>query len=55
MKIENRFVSLCPKFNADSKTVFVFLLALKVFAFYYSFEGSKTHFTGVANVYMCIY
>ena len=32
--------SLCAEFNADSKTVFVFLLALIVFDFY-SFEGPE--------------
>ena len=31
-----------------------FFLALIVFDFY-SFEGSKTHFTGEANVYIYIY
>ena len=31
-----------------------YFLALIVFDFY-SFEGSKTHFTGEANVYICIY
>ena len=31
-----------------------FFLALIVFNFY-SFEGSKTHFTGEANVYVYIY
>ena len=39
-KIENRFVKLCAEFNADLKTVFVFLLALIVFDFY-SFEKKK--------------
>ena len=45
-----------PKFNADSYTAFVFLLALIVFDFY-SFGGSKTHFTGEAYIYIykCIY
>ena len=32
----------------------LFFLALIVFDFY-SFEGSKTHFTREANVYICIY
>ena len=49
MEIENRFVQFCADFNVDSKTVFVFFLALIVFDFY-SFEGSKTHFTGEANI-----
>ena len=31
-----------------------FFLALIVFDFY-SFEGSKTHFTGETNIYICIY
>ena len=39
-KIENRFVSLCAKFNADFKTVLVFFLALIVMDFY-SFENLK--------------
>ena len=45
LKIENLDLYFPTEFNADSKTVFVFLLALIVFDFY-SFEGSKTHFTG---------
>ena len=44
-KIENRDSKFCAEFDADSKTVLVFFLALIVFDFY-SFEGSKTHFTG---------
>ena len=46
----------CAEFDADSKTVLVFFLVLIVFDFY-SFEGSKMHFTGEANVciYICIY
>ena len=50
-KIENRDSKFCAEFDADSKTVLVFFLALIVFDFY-SFEGSKTHFTGEANVYI---
>ena len=50
-KIENRDSKFCAEFDADSKTVLVFFLALIVFHFY-SFEGSKTHFTGAANVYI---
>ena len=42
--------TFCAEFDADSKTVLVFLLALIVFDLF-SFEGSKTHFTGEANVY----
>ena len=37
-----------------SKLSLFFFLALIVFDFY-SFEGSKTHFTGEANVYNYIY
>ena len=44
----------CSEFDADSKTVLVFLLALIVFDLF-SFEGSKTHFTGDKYVYICIY
>ena len=50
-KIENRDTKFYAKFDADSKTVLVFLLALIVFDLL-SFEGSKTHFTGEANVYI---
>ena len=39
----------CAEFDADFKTVLVFLLALIVFDLF-SFEGLKTHFTGEANV-----
>ena len=39
LKIENLALSLRVEFNADSKTVFVFLLALVV-SDIYSFEGS---------------
>ena len=53
-KIENRHSKFCAEFDADSKTVLVFFLALIVFDFY-SFEGSKTHFTGEANVYIYAY
>ena len=55
-KIGIRSFVRIQKFDADSKTVLVFLLALIVFDFY-SFEGSKRHFTGEANVYIyaCIY
>ena len=55
-KIKNQDSKLCAEFDANSKTVLVFFLALIVFDFY-SFEGSKTHFTGEANVYIyiCIY
>ena len=49
MKIENRDTELCAEFDADSKTVLAFFLALIVFDLF-SFEGSKTHFTGEANV-----
>ena len=38
-KIENQASYLCAEFDADSKTVFVFILALIVFDFY-SLEGS---------------
>ena len=55
-KIENRDSKFWAEFDADSKTVLVFFLALIVFDFY-SFEGSKTHFTGETNIYIhiCIY
>ena len=52
-KLENIASPLCAEFNADSKTVLVFLLALIVFDFSY-FECSKTHFTGEANIYIYI-
>ena len=54
-KIKNRDSKFCAEFEADSKTVLVFFfLALIVFEFY-SFEGSKTHFTGETNIYIYIY
>ena len=53
-KIENQASYLCAEFDADSKTVFVFILALIVFDFY-SFEGSKNTFTGKANVFIYAY
>ena len=53
-KIENRDSNFCAEFNANSKTVLIFFLTLIVFDFY-SFEGSKTHFTGKANIYIYIY
>ena len=52
-KIKYRDSKFCAEFDANSKTVLVFFLALIVFDFY-SFEGSKTHFTGEANIYMHI-
>ena len=54
MKIENRDSKFCAEFYTDFKTVLVFVLAMMVFNFY-SFEGSKTHFTGKANVYIYAY
>ena len=53
-KIEKRDTKFCAEFDADSKTVLVFLLALIVFDLF-SFEGSKMHCTGKANVYISIY
>ena len=56
-KIKNRDSKFCVEFDADSKTVLVFFLALIIFDFY-SFEGSKTHFTGdtgETNIYMYAY
>ena len=53
-KIENQASKLCAEFNADFKTVLVCILALIVFDFY-SFEGSKTHFTGEPNIYIYIH
>ena len=53
-KIENRDSKFCAEFDANSKTVLVFVLALIVFDFYSS-EGSKTHFKGEANVYIYAY
>ena len=44
-KLKKRASKLCAEFNADSKTVLVFILVLIVFDFY-SFEGLKTHFIG---------
>ena len=52
--IENRASQLCAEFNVDSKTNLVFILALIIFDFY-SFEGSKAHFTGEPNIYIYIY
>ena len=49
-KIDYRDSKFCAEFDADSKTP-CFFLALIVFDFY-SFEGSKTHFTGEANLYI---
>ena len=49
-KNENQDTKFCAEIDADSKTVLVFLLAL-IFFDLFSFEGSKTHFTGEANVY----
>ena len=54
MKIKNRDSKFCAEFDANSKTVKTKILALIVFDFY-SFEGSKTHFTGEANVYIYAY
>ena len=54
MKIENHNTKCCSEFDADSKTVLVLLLALIVFDLF-SFEGSKTHFTGETNMYIYIY
>ena len=51
MKIANQDTKFCAEFDADSKTVLVFLLALIVFDLF-SFEGSKTHFTGETNIYI---
>ena len=51
---ENLDLQFCAKFNADSKTVFAFLLALIVIDFY-SFECSKTDFTGEANIFTYAY
>ena len=45
---------ICAEFDADSKTVLVFLLALIVFDFY-SFEGRKTNFSGDAYKHIYIY
>ena len=54
MKIENRDTKFCSEFDADSKTVLVFILVLIVFELF-SFEGSKRHFTGETNMYICAY
>ena len=51
-KIKNRDSKFCAEFDADFKTV-LFFLALIVFDFY-SFEFSKTYFTGETNIYMHI-
>ena len=56
-KIENQASYLCAEFDADSKTVFVFILALIVFDFY-SFEDSKNPFYRKGKsiyIYICIY
>ena len=53
-KNENQDTKFCAEFDADSKTVLVFLLAL-IFFDLFSFEGSKTHFTWQANVYIYAY
>ena len=53
-KIKNRDSKFCAEFDADSKTVLVFFLALIVFDFY-SFECSKMHFTGETTNYIYIY
>ena len=49
--IENQDTKFCSEFDADSKTVLVFLLALIIFDLF-SFEGSKMHFTGETNMYI---
>ena len=51
MEIANQDTKFGAEFDADSKTVLVFLLALIVFDLF-SFEGSKTHFTGETNMYI---
>ena len=53
-KIANQDTKFGAEFDADSKTVLVFLLALIVFDLF-SFEGSKTHFTGETNMYIYAY
>ena len=50
-KIENQDTKFCSEFDADSKNVLVFLLALIVFDLF-SFEGSRVHFTGETNMYI---
>ena len=47
-KIENRPLLHCYKFIHNSKTVFVFVLALLVIDFY-TFEGKHKVFTGIAK------
>ena len=46
---------LAAEFDADIKTVLVFSLALILVFDFYSFEGSKMHFTGESNVYIYIH
>ena len=53
-KIKNRDSKFCAEFDADCKTVLVYFLPLIVFDFY-SFEGSRTHFTEETNIYIYIY
>ena len=53
-KIANQDTKFGAEFDSDSKTVLVFLLALIVFDLF-SFEGSKTHFTGETNMYIYAY
>ena len=52
--MKNRDTKFCLEFDANSKTVLVFLLPLIVFDLF-SFEGSKTHFTGETNMYIYAY
>ena len=54
MKIANQDTNFGAEFDADSNTVFVFILALIVFDLF-SFEGSKTHFMGETNMYIYAY
>ena len=53
-KIGNQDTKFCAELDADSKTVLVFCLSLIVFDLF-SFEGSKTHFTGETNMYIYAY
>ena len=54
MKIENRDSKFCAEFDADSKTLLVFIfLSLIVFDFY-SFEDSK-HILQERQIYIYIY
>ena len=48
-KIENMASYFCAEFHADSKSVFVFVLALIVFDFY-SFEISKSKINNQKNI-----